>query len=303
MNAQDCPAYWHHPSVRADRPGFPPLPPAQIVEPAGLGPVAKGLPITPWSRDDLAHQAVAEGLVSSLSAATIRRLSNRVDWQPHRTRYWKTSRRDAQSKRRAAKILWCSADADRLAQRGDGIVGLAEMPTRQALGRDPLRRPSPGSIEQPGFESTRHGTVTIPVSWIVPTGRMEAVCVEKKDALHDIEQRERSRDRHRDLEGVYLIQDGDPRHTAVPPRSYFAKARGGWRPRFTPGHASWLNPTGLLHPGFGLRPLRRGSWRRREEYIAHGDASWPEYNERYAEPFEGTWTNHKMRKWFFEHAR
>ena len=28
----------------------------------------------------------------------------------------------------------------------------------------------------------------------------------------------------------------------------------------------------------------------------------PEYNRRYAHPFEWTWTNQKMRQWFAEHA-
>ena len=34
----------------------------------------------------------------------------------------------------------------------------------------------------------------------------------------------------------------------------------------------------------------------------HVAASWPEYNRLYAHPFEWTWTNQKMRRWFAEHA-
>ena len=30
--------------------------------------------------------------------------------------------------------------------------------------------------------------------------------------------------------------------------------------------------------------------------------SWPEYNEVYAHPFEWTWTNQKMRRWFVRHG-
>jgi hypothetical protein len=32
-------------------------------------------------------------------------------------------------------------------------------------------------------------------------------------------------------------------------------------------------------------------------------ASWPEYNRLYAHPFEWTWTNNQMRRWFAEHTR
>jgi hypothetical protein len=71
---------------RAVRCGFPPLQRAQIVQLACLEPVAKGLHITHWSSQDLAWQAIAEGIVPTISAATIRRILHDVDWQPHRTR-------------------------------------------------------------------------------------------------------------------------------------------------------------------------------------------------------------------------
>ena len=39
-----------------------------------------------------------------------------------------------------------------------------------------------------------------------------------------------------------------------------------------------------------------------EEFRTHVMACWPEYNHRYAHPFEWTWTNQKMRQWFTKHA-
>ena len=59
---------------------------AQIVELACLEPIAKGLHITHWSSEDLARQAVEDGIVGSISPATVRRLLHDVDLQPHRTR-------------------------------------------------------------------------------------------------------------------------------------------------------------------------------------------------------------------------
>jgi transposase len=73
---------------------------AQIVELACLEPVAKGLHITHWSSDDLARQAVEDGIVAGISARTVRYLLHDVDLQPHRTRYWKTARLDARFKDR-----------------------------------------------------------------------------------------------------------------------------------------------------------------------------------------------------------
>ena len=106
------------PSDRAARPGFPPLQRAQIVELACLEPVAKGLHITHWSSEDLARQAVADGIVESISPRTVRRILDEVDLQPHRTRYWRTTRLDARFKDRAEKVLWCYGNAERLARRG-----------------------------------------------------------------------------------------------------------------------------------------------------------------------------------------
>lgn len=171
---------------RAVRCGFPPLQRAQIVQLACLEPVAKGLHITHWSSQDLAWQAIAEGIVPTISAATIRRILHDVDLQPHRTRYWKTARWDTEFKQRAEKVLWCYSNAQRLAPQGLWNVCVDEIPNCQVLERRPIRRAIPGSIEQQEFEYTRHGTVNILVFLVVHTGRMEAVIVDKKNAAHSI---------------------------------------------------------------------------------------------------------------------
>ena len=40
----------------------------------------------------------------------------------------------------------------------------------------------------------------------------------------------------------------------------------------------------------------------RAEFIEHVRDAWPEYNRLYAHPFEWTWTNHKMRRWYADHT-
>jgi Homeodomain-like domain len=105
-------------NIRGDRPRFSPLQRAQIVELACLEPLAKGLHITHWSSEDLARQAMADGIVVTISPRTIQRILDDVDLQPHRTRYWRTTRADARFKRRAEKVLWCYGNAVRLAAHG-----------------------------------------------------------------------------------------------------------------------------------------------------------------------------------------
>jgi hypothetical protein len=194
---------------------FPPLQRAQIVELACLEPIAEGLHITHWTSQDLARQAVADGIVSAISPRTVRRILDDVDLQPHRTRYWRTGRLDGRFKERAEQVLWCYANAERLARQGIWVVAVDEKPNLQVLERRPIRRAIPGSIEHQEFEYTRHGTVNLLFFLVVHTGRMEVAVEAKKDAAHYVRELRAFRSRHRGLRGVFLVQDGDPSHTSV----------------------------------------------------------------------------------------
>jgi DDE superfamily endonuclease/Homeodomain-like domain len=281
---------------------FPPLQRARIVELACLEPVARGLHLTHWTSQDLARQAKADGIVADISPRTVRQILKGVDLQPHRTRYWKTSRLDEQFKERAEQVLWCYAHAERLARKGIWAVAVDEKPNHQVLERSPIRRAIPGSAEQQEFEYTRHGTVNLLFFLVVHSGRMEVAVEARKDAEHYIGELRAFRRRHRRLKGVFLVQDGDPSHTAADTAGYWAGCRGWWRPRFTPAHASWLNQAELLIEAFGCRYLKRGSWVSRQALVEHVQASGAEHNLLYAHPFEWTWTNHQMRRWFARHA-
>jgi transposase len=282
--------------------GITPVQRAQVVELACLEPIARGLHITHWSSEDLARQAVDDRVVPAISPATVRRILHDVDLQPHRTRYWKTPRLDARFKERAEQVLWCYANAARLAERGIWVVCVDEIPTFQVLERDPIRRAIPGSIEQQEFDYARHGTVNMLVFLVVHSGLMELAFLASNDADHYQPELELFRRQHKELRGVFLIQDGGSSHIAASTRSYFAQGDGWWKPRYTPANASWLNQAEILIHAFKHYYLKRASWKNQGEFKTHVLASWPEYNHRYAHPFEWTWTNQKMRQWFAKHA-
>jgi hypothetical protein len=270
---------------------------------ACLEPLAKGLHITHWSSAALAGQAVADEIVEAISPAMVRRILQHVDLQPHRTRYWRTARLDGRFGERAEKVLWCYANAERLARQGIWVVCTDEMPNLQVLERDPIRRAIPGHIEQQEFEYARHGTVNLLLFLVVHTGRMELSVLGANDAAHYIQALRLFRRRHRRLKGVFLVHDGGPSHVAATTTDYLAGCGGWWRVRLTPAHASWLNQAELLVNAFGGRFLKRGSWSGRDAFIDHVSVSWPEYNRLYAHPFQWTWTNNQMRNWFAKHAQ
>jgi transposase len=275
---------------------------AQIVELACLEPIAKGLHITHWSSEDLARQAVADQIIPAISPATVRRILHDVDLQPHRTRYWKTARLDARFKERAEQVLWCYGNAARLAEQGIWVVCVDEIPTFQVLERDPIRRAIPRSIEQQEFDYTRHGTVNMLVFLVVHSGLMELAFLASNAAEHYLPELKLFHRQHKELRGVFLVQDGGSSHIAGDTQEYFAASLGWWRPRYTPANASWLNQAEILIHAFKHYYLKRASWKSQEEFKAYVMASWPEYNHRYAHPFEWTWTNQKMRQWFAKHA-
>jgi transposase len=274
---------------------------AQIVELACLEPIAKGLHITHWSSEDLARQAVDDKIIPAISPATVRRILHDVDLQPHRTRYWKTARLDAQFKARAEQVLWCYGNAERLAQRGIWVVCVDEIPTFQVLER-PIRRAIPGSIEQQEFDYTRHGTVNMLVFLVVHCGLMELAFLAKNDQDHYLPELQLFHKHHQELRGVFLIQDGGPSHIGSKTQRYFAENQRWWKPRYTPANASWLNQGEILIHAFKHYYLKRESWKSQEEFKSYVLASWPEYNHRYAHPFDWTWTNQQMRDWFAKHA-
>jgi hypothetical protein len=282
--------------------GITPVQRAQIVELACLEPVAKGLHITHWSSEDLARQAVTDGIVARISPRTVRTILSDVDLQPHRTRYWKTARLDGRFKQRAEQVLWCYANAARLAEEGVWVVCVDEIPTFQVLERNPIRRAIPGSIEQQEFDYTRHGTVNMLLFLVVHSGLMELTFLASNDAEHYRPELKLFHRQHKELRGVFLIQDGGSSHIAATTQSYFAESGGWWKPRYTPANASWLNQAEILIHAFKHYYLKRASWKSQEEFKTHVLASWPEYNHRYAHPFEWTWTNQKMRQWFAKHA-
>jgi hypothetical protein len=126
--------------------------------------------------------------------------------------------------------------------------------------------------------------------------------LQKNDAEHYIESLECLREAHRDAKGVYLIQDNGSSHIAEATQQYFSDNPDWWRPRYTPAHASWLNQAEILIGAFSKRYLRGGSWESNDALIEHLEASWPEYNERFAHAFDWTWTRPKMRKWYNDHV-
>ena len=137
---------------------------------------------------------------------------------------------------------------------------------------------------------------------VVHSGLMQLAFLAANDHEHYLAELELFHRQHKELHGIFLIQDGGASHIAAETHEYFAKSQGWWKPRYTPANASWLDQAEILIHAFKHYYLKRRSWKSKEEFKTHVLASWPEYNHRYAHPFDWTWSNQKMRQWFAKHA-
>jgi hypothetical protein len=257
------------------------------------------LELTHWSVRTLQKVAARESIGPRVHFTTIGRVLREATLQPHRWRYWKTTRWDDTAVERAAQVLECYERAWEWWEQGILVVCMDEKPNLQALERAgpgyPMR---PGWIERQEFEYIRHGTVHLLVGLTVHDGQMWAECLEANDGAHFRAALLRYWARWRGYVGIYLIMDNGPSHGAAETQALCRELRDPWvQVRYTPPRASWLNQAELLLGAFSRRYLRRGSWGSRQALIDHIMNSVREYNEFFAHPFRWSWTSQDLRHW------
>lgn len=277
---------------------FPPLQRVGVEMLACCDPLGLGLHMTHWSTRSLAQVAAERGLVPAIAHSTVSLILRTADLQPHRSRYWKTPTLNSAFVKRAARILWCYEQAENLVKKGEIVVCLDEKPNLQVLERRrPTRWMSPGQIERQEFEYIRHGTVNFLVALVVHTGKMHGFCLDRNDGDHLRRALPALFRAHRCARRVHLIWDGGSSHVAEETTTWLRRRYPHVRTLVTPPHASWLNQAELLLRAFTERYLKRGNWKSRPQMIDHLEASWREYNERFALPIAWSWTRPKMRQW------
>ena len=197
----------------------------------------------------------------------------------------------------AAKVLWCYERVAWLHERGEVVLCLDEKPNIQALSRAaPCQLMHAGHIERREFEYKRHGTVTLVVAFNVYDGTMRGWCIDKNDHDHFLWCVRQVARHYRHAHRLHLIMDNGGSHIDHQTKAYFS-AHPRLRAVYTPSHASWLNQAALLLRAFTDKYLDRFDCESRQQLIDHLNASWPEYNRRFAHPFEWSWTRRDLYAW------
>jgi transposase len=164
---------------RPGNPGkFTPEQVTQILALACEPPERSGRPITHWTSHELADEARKRGIVESISASQVYRYLNEAELQPHRSRYWLTTKeKDPQRfQEKVEEVCDCYLEAPRLHKaENTHTVCTDEMTGIQALERIAATLPmGPGRQERREFEYERHGTLTLIGNFHVVTGELIA---------------------------------------------------------------------------------------------------------------------------------
>ena len=177
------------------------------------------------------------------------------------------------------------------------MIGVDEEPNIQALERlKPTQPMRPGQSARHEFEYKRHGTVNLLIAFNVFDGLLWGCCLEANDHEHFLWALRQISRRWVCARRIHLIRDNGASHIDHHTRDYLAEHRR-FRPLYTPAHASWLNQAALLLRAFTDKYLKHFEAASRQHLIEPLNASWPEYNQWFAHPFEWSWTRRQMHDW------
>jgi len=229
-----------------------------------------------------AFAAYEEG--ADVSRDTIARVLAEAHLQPHRQRYFLTSR-DPQydEKRRDIVRLYLHPPP------GATVLSLDEKPSIQAISRKHRDLPmEPGRPVYREFEYVRHGVMHLFAAFHVRSGRVIGRVHPNKTQVEFIDLLDRCAWQYRQGP-VHCIVDNASYHSTPSVKEWLAA-----HPRFvfhyTPTHASWLNQIEAWFSILSKKALRRGSFPTKDalakailDYIAYWNLQAHPFNWAYGE--------------------
>ena len=296
----------------------------QILAVACESPELSGRPVDRWTHRELADEVIARGIVSSISISQVGRYLAQAELQPHRSKYWLTTKeKDPEVfEKQVQTVCQTYLDApDLYFQENTYTVSVDEMPGVQALERIAKTIPmQSGQVERIEFEYKRHGTLCLTGNWDVVQGQMIAPTIgmtrTEEDFMWHIFHTVQT-----DAEaGWVFIVDNLNTHCSETLVRYVARLEGidqstlgqkgksgilksmatrqaflsdlNHRIRFVylPKHTSWLNQIEIVFGIVGRRVVRRGNFTSlaalKDKLLQFIDY----FNRTFAKPFRWTYT-------------
>jgi DDE superfamily endonuclease len=262
-------------------------------------PAEQGVPLSRWSSDELAREAVTRGICEQISGVTVWRWLSQDAIKPWQHRSW-IFPRDPRFAERAGPILdlyegrW---QGERL-HPGDYVVCADEKPSIQARRRIHATLPAAaGHGQKVEHEYERKGALCYLAAWDARRAKIFDRCapkdgIEPFDAL--IEQL-MSQHPYRNAQRVFLVVDNGSAHRG---QRSIDRLQGSWPNLIlvhTPTHASWLNQGEIYFSVVQRKVLTPNDFEDLDTLEAHLLAFGRRY-EQIAAPFQWKFTRHDLHK-------
>jgi len=297
---------------------------AQILAAACESPELSERPIDRWTHRELADEVIARGIVTSISISQVGRYLVQAELQPHRSKYWLTTKeKDPEVfEQQVQTVCQTYLEApDLYFQWNTYTVSVDEMPGIQALERIAKTIPmQSGQVERIEFEYKRHGTLCLTGNWDVVQGQMIAPTIGMTRTEEDFMWHIFHTVQTDAQAGWVFVVDNLNTHCSETLVRYVARLEGidestlgqkgksgilksmatrqaflsdrNHRIRFVylPKHTSWLNQIEIVFGIVGRRVVRRGNFTSlaalKERLLQFIDY----FNRTFAQPFRWTYT-------------
>lgn len=262
-------------------------------------PAQTQLPLSRFSRQDLAREVVARGIVAHISGATLWRWLDQDALRPWQYRSW-IFPRDPQFEQKAGRVLdlYQGCWQDQPLGSEDFVISADEKTSIQARVRlHPTQPARPGQSRRVEFEYERGGALAYLAAWDVRRAKVFGHCdsttgIAPFDALvHQV----MSQAPYRRAQRVFWIVDNGSSHRGQAACRRLQQQYANLVLVHLPIHASWLNQVEIYFSIVQRKVLTPNDFPSLEA-VAQRLLQFQSYYEQVAKPFEWKFTRVELRK-------
>jgi hypothetical protein len=281
------------------RPFFPPEVLVQVKALACELPAETELPLSRFSRRDLAREAVARGITAQISGATIWRWLDQDAIRPWQHRSW-IFPRDPQFEQKAQQVLdlYQGCWQDQPLGRDEYVISADEKTSIQARVRlHPTQPAQPAQAMRVEFEYERGGALAYLAAWDVRRAKVFGCCNATTGIVPfgGLVQQVMSQEPYRGAKRVFWIVDNGSSHRGQAACQRLQQKYSNLVLVHLPVHASWLNQVEIYFSVVQRKVLTPNDFPSLDA-VAKRLLEFQSYYEQIARPFEWRFTRAELRE-------